>query len=342
MIGSAWANDWWKYNTNCDYYKEAYRCKLAAGDSAASVILKKYDANEGQIGKTICMNGGGTCPVIGQVTHFGITNETAGLAIGVNAKLSGPLVAARGGWFIRYTTGTPKKLTAISVQVATEDIFLVAIPYPAGTTFTIYFKGASWCGTSWAHCRHEVNPVTSIAAVKAGFGDLYYWDNTNRLLYLRLITSKNTFGSPSSDNTARWTPYQPEEKFSRGGLTLLTPSYQSSLVIEASCSTDPCAPQNDVKPPNAIPITVSTTTTTTTAKATTATTVKATTTTAATTAKATTTSSSSSSTTKASTSTLNPSNGNNNGGSGGDVKDNSGALVVPLVVVLIAGAFLAL
>jgi len=396
MIGSAWANDWWKYNSNCVYYLEAYKCKLAAGDSSASVIVKTGYSDESQIGTNNCMNGGGSkkCPVIGQVSHFGATNESAGLSIGVNGKLTGPIIAAAGGWFIRYSNGTPKKLTLISVQVAMSDIFLVAIPYPSGTTFNIYFNGASWCGTSWAYCKHDIVAGNSIAAVRNAFGDVYYWDNTNRVLYLRLIVSKSTFGDLRTNNTARWTPYQPEEQFTRGGQTLITPSYQSSVIIEASCASNPCDPSqtSSVKVPNPVPITVSTTTgsaattkaaTTTTASATTATTKSATTASAtttttksattasattATTKSATTAATTASSTTKASTTgassnggvattgvddtnstdpTATPGNTTSltpGGNTADGVKDGSGAMVSPnlVVVLLLVSAILAL
>lgn len=187
MIGSTWANDWWKYNSNCVVYKEAWKCVLAKNDSAASVILRHNQTQESGIGSSICMNGGGSkpCPVVGRVSKFGATNESAGLYIGANAKLTGPLVAASGGWFIRFNSGTPKVLTLTSVQVRMEDVLLIALPYPAGTTFTIYHKAADWCGTSWAVCRHNYRSVTSIAAVKSSFGDAYFWNSSTRTLYLR-------------------------------------------------------------------------------------------------------------------------------------------------------------
>jgi hypothetical protein len=39
--------------------------------------------------------------------------------------------------------------------VKKEDVLLLAIPYPAGTSFQIWYQAASWCGTSWAVCRHN-------------------------------------------------------------------------------------------------------------------------------------------------------------------------------------------
>lgn len=294
MIGSTWANNWWKYNSNCVEYKQAWKCRMAAGDSSASLVLKHNAAQEAGIGSTICMNGGGSkpCPVVARVSHFGYTNETAGLHVGVNARVTGPIIAAAGGWFIRFNSGTPKTLRITSVQVAMNDVLLLAIPYPAETTFSIYHRAADWCGTSWAVCRHNYRSVSSIAAVVSSFGDAYFWNSATRTLYLRAVQSKNTFGNVGTDVPA-WSPFQPEEQFSRGGHTLLTTSYQTSIVIESTCTTDPCAPQNDVPVPATYALTVSTTGTATTASATTTTTTTTakptTTTTTTTTAKPTTT-----------------------------------------------------
>lgn len=251
MIGSTWSNDWWKYNSGCEKYIGAWKCRMDPSDSAASVIIKHNSTAEAAIGKEVCMNGGGKkpCPVIGTLSHFGSTNESAGLQFAINAKVSGPLIASSGGWFLRFNAGTPKVLRFTSVQVMEiEDVFLVAIPYPVGTNFTIYHKAASWCSTSWGVCRHEVRQVYDLQSVIRAFGDAYYWNNAARTLYLRLVQTNQSFGNKGTDVPA-WSPITPEEIFSRGGHTLIKPSYRSSIVVESSCSTNPCAPQNSVPVP---------------------------------------------------------------------------------------------
>jgi len=217
-----------------------------------------------------CVNGNwdGTipCPIVGQVSHFGSKNESAGFNLGVNAKVTGPIIAASGGWFIRFASGTPSTLTFTNVQVNTTDVLLLALPYPSGTTFSIHHQGASWCGTSWAVCSHAYQPVNSIAAVISAFGDAYYWNNAARTLYLRVVQTADSFGAVGSDVMA-WSPFPVWETFSRAGQTLYVPSSSSSIIITASCSTNPCAPQNDVSLPAAInigPSTISTATSSTT------------------------------------------------------------------------------
>lgn len=135
--------------------------------SAASLIMKHNAAQEARIGVDLCMNGGGkfSCPVVAQVSHFGSTNESAGLQVGVNAKVTGPLIATSGGWFVRFAAGTPSTLKLTSVQVNETQVLLLAIPYPSGTTFNITHQAASWCGPSWATCTHNFRQVGSVAEV---------------------------------------------------------------------------------------------------------------------------------------------------------------------------------
>lgn len=287
MIGSNRSNEWWKYNSGCTVEIEAYKCALAPKDSKASVVLHHNVTWEAQIGNSICENGGdGTikCPVIGKVTHFG-RNESLGLEIAVNAKVTGPIIDSAGGWFIRFTAGTPKQLNISAVQVDQNDVLLLAIPYPANTNFTVYNFAATWCDVSWGVCRHNYRAVTSIAAVKSAFGDAYFWDNNARILYLRVVTAKSYYGGLGGD-TPVWSPFAPEEVFSRAGETLIRGS-QGSIIIEATCATNPCAPQPTVAVPAALNLPT--------------TTAAATTTTSATSAASTTTSTSTSATTKAAT-----------------------------------------
>jgi hypothetical protein len=252
MIGSTRANEWWKYNTGCTIENEAYKCALAAKDTKGSIILHHNPTQEANIGGSICINGGGgvSCPVVAKATHFGRT-EAVGLDVGANAKITGPIIAQAGGWFIRFLSGTPKVLEITSVQVDSTEVLLLAFPYPSGTTFSIYHKAADWCDPAWGVCRHNCRAVTSVAAVRSAFGDAYFWDNTARTLYLRVVTTNSYFGGLGSD-PAIWSPFSPPEVFARGGQKLITPSYQSSVVIEASCTSSPCAPQTGVAIPAAL------------------------------------------------------------------------------------------
>eukprot|EP01113_Clastostelium_recurvatum_P039916 TRINITY_DN614_c0_g1_i1.p1 TRINITY_DN614_c0_g1~~TRINITY_DN614_c0_g1_i1.p1 ORF type:complete len:1844 (-),score=383.73 TRINITY_DN614_c0_g1_i1:116-5647(-) len=252
MIGSAWANEWWKYNDACTLENQAWKCRYqSVNDSKASFIFNWDAAQQANIGDSICINGGDgskRCPVVAKATHFG-RNESLGLDIGVNAKVSGPIIHQSGGWFVRFTSGTPRVLTMASVQVDFNETLLLAFPYPAGTTFSVYAQGATWCSTSWGTCQHFYRSVSSIDAVRTAFGDAYYWDNTNRVLYLRITNNPDSFGGRGLENSV-WTPFPPRDIFERGGQRLFRGG-ASFVVIEASCGSAVCAPQPDVNVPPA-------------------------------------------------------------------------------------------
>jgi hypothetical protein len=253
MIGSAWADEWWKMYPTCQLVDERWVCRMDVKDSSAAIKLKVDPTREAQIGSSLCVNGNGDgtkpCPVVGKATHFGRTNESLGVDVAVMGQLTGPIIYKSSGWFIRYSAGTPKQVTIADVQVDPKDAFLLAFPYPAGTTFNITFEAASWCGTSWAVCSHPFRNVSSARAVLNGFGDVYYWDRVAQVLYIRPTMQPATFARPD----APWTSIPPApNQFTRGGLTLPIVDSGPTIVIRASCSSNPCAPQPAVAVPPAL------------------------------------------------------------------------------------------
>ena len=74
--------------------------------------------------------------------------------------------------------------------------------------------------------QHTYRSVNSMAAVLTAFGDAYFWDNTARTLYLRVVYLAPTFGNVGTD-PAVWTRLKdnPTMQFSRGGLTLHESTY---------------------------------------------------------------------------------------------------------------------
>jgi hypothetical protein len=87
-----------------------------------------------------------------------------------------------------------------------------------------------------------------VAEVANCFGDVYYWDNAAQVLYVRATMQLPWFGRPGTD--APWTSIPPAPgQFTCGGLTLPLDNHGPVMVIKASCSTNPCAPQARVSVP---------------------------------------------------------------------------------------------
>lgn len=238
-------------HSSCKLVAERWVCPMDDKDSSAALKFRYNAALEAQIVSTICVNGNGdgtkNCTVVGKATLFG-RNESLGVDLAAMGQLTGPIVYKAGGWFIRYTAGTPNVLNLTEIQVDPKDSLVLAFPYPAGTKFNIFFQAASWCSTSWAVCTHPFRNVSSVAEVANGFGDVYYWDNAAQVLYVRATMQPATFGSPGKD--APWTSIPPAPgQFTRGGLTLPLVNGGPLIVIKASCSTNPCAPQTRVSVP---------------------------------------------------------------------------------------------
>jgi len=229
QIGSDWAGDsWWRLNSNCEHREELYVCPMADADTSASVTFIHDPKSQKMIGKKICVNGfhkgKKKCPIIGKATHFGRSiNE--GLSIGSNARVTGPVIASSGGWFVRFNTGTPKVLELKEFQVARSTKLLLALPYPSGTTFKITAYAANWC---WKNCSFKFKLVDSLGKVIDSSGAYYYFDSSKGILYLKLVQQPDR----SLGDKSPW-ELLPLYTFERDGISLPYLGWEYRLKIEA-------------------------------------------------------------------------------------------------------------
>jgi len=234
-----------------------------ADDRVSLVIHWAAATMESGIGSTYCRNGGPylPCPVGAVITHFN-RNEANAYEVAVMSRVTGPVIGALGGWFIRFPAGTPPTVSFTDMQIDHNTLLHVAIPYPAGTTFNIYAKAPSWCNPGtvpykpWnSICQHAYRPVDSIDEVRTSWGDTYYYDSTAQLLHIRIISLDSfsyqfaTNGTYSQNTIWNATSLH-STYFSRGGLNLLvTGSTFWSVVIEASNCQPLCARIPEVSVP---------------------------------------------------------------------------------------------
>ena len=285
QMGSMRAFNWWRINGDClaapnvfFALDELWLCPRAPGDASASLIVSYDVAEQSDVGGDVCVNGNWygnqPCPVVGKVTHFGHAEGTATLELALNSKITGPVIADSGGWFIRFAAGTPESVTFEALQIDVDVNLVVALPYPSDTIFSISAFGAGWCSDSWATCQHAYTPVSSATQVRDGFGDTYYFDSAAGVLYLRVVYyASGTLGPPG--DTAAWSTANPVSLFARGGLALVEGGYADIgdapadsadfyiTVTATSCPASGCAPNpNAVVPPafGALPPSVAPTT----------------------------------------------------------------------------------
>ncbi|KAH9259577.1 hypothetical protein BASA81_001999 [Batrachochytrium salamandrivorans] len=254
ILGSSTANEWWKTSQSClGPRNNLYICPKR-GDGTASVYFGYDPAMEQRIGSDAnnCPNGEGLCPVIGQVTHFGRAFGT-GIKIAQNPKITGPILSQGGGWHVRFDQGTPKSLKIQYVVVHPNDLLLVAIPYPAGTTFQVVATDTNSCQS----CQDVLVQVNSLEEVRQGFGDRYYY--SNGLLYFRIVQRN----SITNGAHVTWTKQTLDQvaSFTREGITLMVMDQWSfTIEIKASncggsglyCAVAPAAVPGRTEPPASV------------------------------------------------------------------------------------------
>jgi len=221
---------------------------MSPGDSKVSLVIHWAGATlEAEIGTTYCGNGNFiACPLGAAITHFN-RDEYNAFPVALMSRVTGPIIASSGGWFVRFLGGTPNLVSFSEMQIDHDTLLHVAIPYPTGTTFSIYAQAPPWCVAkdppyqSWYPiCKHFFRSVTSINQVRTSWGDTYYFDDQNQLLHIRLMsldTFTYDFATYGTENqTLIWNANTTHSTyFSRGGVNLLvTGSSFLSVVIEAT------------------------------------------------------------------------------------------------------------
>jgi len=181
--------------------------------------------------------------------------------VSVSSRVTGPIVQQAGGWYVNYYAGTPNLAIFDSIQVNVADVLLFAIPYPSGTTFSVYAQAPPWCtpGTPpykpwYTICTHNYTATTSVMSVYNGPGDTYYFDSANQLMYIKIVAldafypypyfGTNASGSPPWNSTVLYNTW-----FSRGGLSLLTTG-NSYMSIRIQVTSNNCNPNCPILPVN--------------------------------------------------------------------------------------------
>ena len=124
---------------------------------------------------------------------------------------------------------------------------MLATAYPRGTTFNVYAQAGSGCNylnKNRYSCKETFTKVNSVSKVRSSTGNVYHFDSSSGLLYVRIVQMPDDFVGDKSwhrwdyDTPSAWeTGAYALERFSRGGVTLPTGKPGKSYVmIEAICS----------------------------------------------------------------------------------------------------------
>ena len=262
LLGSTWARGWWRTNDDCVEVLEKWVCPMRSGDSIAALYLQFDPTVETQFGSSICVNGNWNannvvpCPVVGKVTALGRNETTDSLDLASNSLITGPLIEWSGGWFIRFTDGTPSTLRFRQMQFSANDDLVIALPYPVGAGVVVTAESADWCLLSWyPKCAYNLTLAASVGEVAASVGDKYFVDSQGTV-YFRLIR----FTGGLIPKTLPWTvPGGPDKTFSYDGLALPLMDYGGPnnwpfryTVRALNCAGSRCAPMPNVGVPPGI------------------------------------------------------------------------------------------
>ncbi|KAJ3128429.1 Fibrocystin-L [Nowakowskiella sp. JEL0407] len=243
IIGSSWADDWWKIGNACKRTPaetDMWACSVAPSDiHTGSLIIEAYANQSAAVGVTQCGTGL-PCPAIGFATHI-LRNSSLsqiGLNVTVNSKLTGPISnVTGGGWYVRFFAGAPKSLTVKRIQLENENRTLIlALPYPPNTTFSIYANASPSCRPSAKRvCTWNFTKESSLSSLyKRVSGDGYFWDNLKQVLYVQVISQWDS----SLGEKGVWDRTRPlQESFTRAGITIAVPR-NSIISINANCTSN--------------------------------------------------------------------------------------------------------
>ena len=222
------------------------------------------DSLHDSVGVSACMNGlKGTagnnthslCPTIGRIRHMGtmfdLNNDASGgLPITPNTEVAGPVGGF--GWMMELASGSPKSLTIGQIELDPSTPLVLALPYPAGTTFTVTANARSSCNpSSIISCTEEFTAVDSLAKVRFSQGNVYFFDTVTNLLHIRVIQAPNSYvGDTLYTSTPTWRLWTLDDPDARGGsqyaldrytfngVTLIDSSSNFNLKIDASCNEE--------------------------------------------------------------------------------------------------------
>eukprot|EP01132_Coremiostelium_polycephalum_P011403 gene11403-13968_t len=198
--------NWWNYHSSCTFHNswKTYLCNKMSQHEVASLFFRVpgfIEWNESYPGWDLTP--------IGNFSLFGngITDRRT-IPFTRNPGMTG---VSNMGWYMYTLNGSPTFISFHILQIPYGHHILLAMPYPAGTTFSI--------SASFYEISRTYTPASSLSQLRSGAGDQYFFDGTN--LYVKLVDLTATGSS--------------EEYFERNGVRIYGVNWGLYVHITANC-----------------------------------------------------------------------------------------------------------
>ena len=225
ILGSATTN-WWRWSSACFRRTDwnVWACPKGSREVATLSFVVKYDGyiDSGppdHVG-AVALWGPGFTEAQGRNTSVAVTKWPG--VTGVDGT----------GWYLRLDRGAPRFMSVYVAMLRDQRHVYLALPYPAGTTFSIYVRNQYWAGGGR-------NTTEVDSPQKVWNGDGYQWHFNGDHLFLKI------------DNLAA----SDSKTFARDGAYILEVDNHMAYDITATCQgTGFCALGADKWPAPAGPL----------------------------------------------------------------------------------------
>jgi len=224
-LGSSRQGWWWRLDKACVNRMDwtMWVCDDLPGRGSGMIyfLINATLQNTPLLGTQVCSNGNYLsvpCPTLGRVWHLGHT-PAEGMDLPLNAKLSGPTGGF--GWVVGGAQWrAPVTLNLTNPQAPSGTKQMLVLPYPPRSKFYItaisqnsqgflqtqsvlpnscYVLDKAGKRLADNMCAWNFSAVKSVAEVRNGLGDTYFFDESTNHLYLNFfpISSYSTVGVPN-------------------------------------------------------------------------------------------------------------------------------------------------
>lgn len=76
--------------------------------------------------------------------------------------ISGETMPTISGWYLHFDAGSPVSFKLEDLKIHHEGVMIIAMPYPAGTTYRVWLSAVNWCNPNKHLCSLNYQKVNSL------------------------------------------------------------------------------------------------------------------------------------------------------------------------------------